>query len=312
MSTLIEVQNLNVQFKSNRNIIYAVNNLSFSLQKNEILAIIGESGCGKSVTCKSLLRLNNAYKESGDIYLNDQLISNYSDKEFFEIRGRKISMIFQDPGSSLNPLIKIGHQISEVIQLHSNLNKNDAYEKGIEVLKQLGIPNPSLKMQEYPHQQSGGINQRILIALACSCNPDVLIADEPTASLDVTIQKQILEIFINLKKQRSLIFVTHDLGVVKEIADRVIILYQGMLMEEGNKSEIFSKSNHPYTKALLDSTPLFNESKYILEGEPTTNTKLIPGCPFENRCPNKIGEICEKSIPSLTKKNTNVRCHLYT
>ena len=313
MNKLLSVRNLSVSFRSGRDTVYAVNDLSFELSSRETLCIIGESGCGKTVTCRAILYLNKGAQTGGEILFDGQNILRLNEYELQRIRGGRISMVFQNPASSLNPLVKIGAQMVEVILYHQHIDKTQAKNTAVGLLKEMGIPSPMEKLNQYPHQQSDGTSQRIMIAIALSCNPDILIADEPTASLDVTVQNQVLRILENLKEKRNLgiIFVTHNLGLVYEIADRILIVYYGMLMEEGTTKEIFENPLHPYTKALLSSIPLYGKRKIVLSGEPHSPSILPKGCPYAPRCQELIGNICLDRVPESIGDKHKVRCHRY-
>lgn len=311
MSNIIEIKNLEVSFKNKGATVYAVNDISLFVAEKEVLGIVGESGCGKSVTCKTILGLNNNPKQTGNIKYGGKNILGLSEIELNNIRGKEISMIFQNSGNALNPMVSMGKQITEVIRLHQGLNNIDAKNEAIRLLKDMDIPDAEQKMREYSNQQSGGIIQRIVIAIALACIPKLLIADEPTASLDVTIRNQILQIFKDLKKKLSIIIVSHDLAVIKEIADRIIVMYKGIIVEEGETENIFKNPLHPYTKALLASIPFLNMEKIVLKGEPPSSQIKPTGCAFVTRCPSVIGEICYKKRPELIKIENEVRCHLY-
>jgi len=274
MENILEVKDLHITFDTYAGKVKAIRGVNFDLKPGETLAIVGESGSGKSVTSRSIMRLlaNNANIEKGEILFKGQDIAKKSEKEMQKIRGSEIAMIFQDPMTSLNPTQKIGKQIAEPIIKHQNISKEEAYKKAEELLHLVGIPNPAKRMNQYPHQFSGGQRQRIVIAIALGCNPDILIADEPTTALDVTIQAQILELMKDLQEKikTSIIFITHDLGVVANVADRVAVMYAGKIVEIGTVDEIFYNPQHPYTWGLLSSMPTLETSGtlYAIPGTP--------------------------------------------
>ena len=255
----MEVNNLSVSFKVEEGEVQAVRNVSFNLKKGETLAIVGESGCGKSVLCKSLMRIlpYNGYIKNGEVLLKSGDLVKKSEKEMEDIRGKNISMIFQDPMTSLNPTISIGKQIAEAVIIHQGISKSEAKKRAIELIELVGIDNPEKRFKQFPHHFSGGMRQRIVIAIALACNPDVLIADEPTTALDVTIQAQIIDLIKDLQHKigLSIIFITHDLGVVATIADRIAVMYAGKIVEIGTVEDIFYDPRHPYTWGLLGSLP---------------------------------------------------------
>ncbi|MFK8138472.1 MAG: ABC transporter ATP-binding protein [Bdellovibrionales bacterium] len=258
--SLLKIEDLVVEFHTDEEIVRAVKGISFDIPKGKTIGLVGESGSGKSVTSLSVMRLlpePPAKIPKGKLIFEGKNLLEYSDSEMRKIRGNKISMIFQEPMTSLNPLFTVGDQISETLILHQNLNKNEAWEKSIELMDQVGIPEPEKRIQSYPHEMSGGQRQRVMIAMAIACEPDLLIADEPTTALDVTIQKQILELLADLQKKygMSVLFITHDLGVIADIADEVIVMYRGDIVEQGPTKNIFEKPEHPYTKGLLACRP---------------------------------------------------------
>ncbi len=276
------------------------------------MCIIGESGSGKTATALSILRLMEKPGKTvdGSILFRGNDLLRLSENEMRAIRGNKISMIFQDASSSLNPVLRISDQITESLMLHLKLNKNDARERAVSFLTSVGIPHAQERFDEYPHQFSGGMKQRVMIAMALSCSPEVLIADEPTSALDVTIQAQILDIFKELKSRISILYITHDLGVVSEIADRIIVMYAGKFLEEGDAKEILNTPGHPYTQGLINCLP---EEKGRLVSIPGSIPDLIglpPGCVFCPRC-TRAAEICRKEMPPVRKisDNHSVRCH---
>ena len=275
MGNLLELNNLCVSFKTEEGEVQAVRGVSFKLNKGETLAIVGESGCGKSVLCKSIIQVlpRNGYIKDGEILFKGKDLSKASQKSMEKIRGKDISMIFQDPMTSLNPTISIGKQIMESIIIHQKLNKQEAKQRAIELIELVGIDNSEKRFKQYPHHFSGGMRQRIVIAIALACNPSILIADEPTTALDVTIQAQIIDLLREIQQKTgiSIIFITHDLGVVASIADRIAVMYAGKIIEIGMLEEVFYNPQHPYTWGLLGSLPTFDsdiEYLYNIPGMP--------------------------------------------
>ena len=321
--TLLEIENLKTHFNTDRGKVTAVDNVSFHIKEGEILGIVGESGSGKSVTIKSILRLFDEKKLAnyeGNILFNGENIFNLSETKMRDIRGNKISMIFQDPLSSLDPLYTIGNQIVEAIMLHQNLSKKKSYEKAIELLKLTGIPDPEKRVNNFPHELSGGMKQRAMIAIALSCQPSILIADEPTTALDVTTQAQILKLITDLNKefQMSVIFISHDLDVISEICDRVAVMYLGQIVEETNVEKVFSTPLHPYTKGLLKAIPQIDGERanclHVIEGSMPSLQVVQHGCKFASRC-SFADQKCKEQQPDFKKSNFDskhkVRCWHY-
>jgi len=304
---LLEVRNLKVQFTTLEGMVHAVNGVSFQLEKGTALGIVGESGCGKSVTMLSVMRL---IKEppgritEGEVLFQAQDLLKLAKSSMHEIRGVKIAMIFQDPMTSLNPVLTIGHQISEALVVHRGIGKEEAFKKTLELLEMVGIPQTKERYKDYPHQFSGGMRQRVMIAMGLSCKPEILIADEPTTALDVTIQAQIVELTKKLQSQfgMAVIWITHDLGVAAEIADRMIVMYAGFVVEEADVYEIYENPRHPYTLALLKSLPRVDRKKHDrlanIQGSPPDCIQMPPGCPFRPRCGFGV-ERCEHENPGL-------------
>lgn len=317
---LLTVEHVNISFKNDKSLnIPAVRDLSFHIQQGETVGLVGESGCGKSVTALSLMQLveKNTSSIEGNIVFEGENLNTFSEKEMQEVRGNKISMIFQEPMTSLNPVHKIGKQISEVLFLHGFATKANSKEKTIEILRKVGIPRAESIIDEYPHQLSGGMRQRVMIAMAMACNPRLLIADEPTTALDVTIQAQILELMKNLQQQyhTAILLITHDLGVISEMADRVIVMYYGQIVEQADVRTIFKNPKHPYTIGLLNSVPnIYSESNDRLtpiEGNVPNIGVIKEGCPFRFRC-QQVHAKCHEHNPSLFKLDSQlVRCWLY-
>ncbi len=316
---LLEVNNLCTYFYTDEGIVYALDDVSFAINRGETLGIVGESGSGKSVTALSIMRLVQSPPGkivNGEIILDGDDIISKSKEEMQDIRGNKVAMIFQEPMTALNPVLTIGYQIMESLQIHQNMNKKEAREKAVDMLKKVGIPNPEKRIDDYPHQLSGGMRQRAMIAIALCCNPMLLICDEPTTALDVTIQAQILELINNLKRDfnTSVIMITHDLGVVAQVSDNVLVMYAGKAMEYGTVREIFSNPLHPYTAALMDSIPTVSKKQerlHVIKGMVPSLSNRPEGCLFHPRC-EKCMEICKTKRPELINMgNRQVRCFLY-
>ncbi|MCC0628194.1 ABC transporter ATP-binding protein [Clostridioides sp. ES-S-0108-01] len=312
MEHLLEVNNLSVSFKVEEGEVQAVRNVSFNLKKGETLAIVGESGCGKSVLCKSLMRIlpYNGYIKNGEVLLKSSDLVRKSEKEMEDIRGKNISMIFQDPMTSLNPTISIGKQIAEAIMIHKGISKSEAKKRAIELIELVGIDNPEKRFKQFPHHFSGGMRQRIVIAIALACNPDVLIADEPTTALDVTIQAQIIDLIKDLQDKigLSIIFITHDLGVVATIADRIAVMYAGKIIEIGTVEDIFYDPRHPYTWGLLGSLPTLDsqdEYLYNIPGMPPNLLNPPKGDAFAIRNKNALKIDYEKEPPMFKINDTH-------
>lgn len=317
---LLEVKNLTTEFKVKHGTVKAVNGISFHVNEGEILAIVGESGSGKSVTSLSIMGLlqGNGKVTSGEIIFNGEDLLKKSESEMQAIKGDKISMIFQEPMTSLNPVYRIKDQIMENILTHNKkMNKKEALQRTIEMLRTVGIPSPEERANDYPHQMSGGMRQRVMIAMALSCDPSLLIADEPTTALDVTIQAQILELLYEMREKfnMSVMLITHDLGVVAEAADRVVVMYCGQIVESADVKSLFAQPMHPYTLGLLKSIPrLEDESKeplYMIKGMVPNPLHMPEGCPFSDRC-DRCMEICRHKKPELRPVGDHqVRCFLY-
>ena len=318
MDSLLTVDNLQVQFNTKKGINTAVDGISFSVGKGEILGIVGESGCGKSVTSLSILRLlgTNARISQGSVKLEGRELLSLSEDDMCKIRGNEIAMIFQDPMTALNPTLTIGDQLIEPLVIHQGFNKKDARKEAVEVLKKVGISAPEKRLKEYPHQLSGGMRQRVMIAMAVSCAPKLLIADEPTTALDVTIQAQILELMLDLRQKMdtAVILITHDMGVVAETADNILVLYAGTVVEYGSVKGIFNTPKHPYTKGLLSSIPPLEEDVEELntiEGTVPGPGQMPVGCRFSPRCPY-ADERCVKEQPGIYEAGgAKVGCFRY-
>ncbi|MDQ0878601.1 peptide/nickel transport system ATP-binding protein [Paenibacillus sp. V4I3] len=315
---LLEIKGLKTYFYSDEGVVPAVDGVDITVREGETVGIVGESGCGKSVTSLTAMRLTPGKVVEGSITFNGKDLLALSDKEIRTIRGNEMAMIFQEPMTSLNPVFTIGQQIGEAVEIHMRYNKQRARERAIEMLKLVGIPRPEQIVDEYPHQLSGGMRQRVMIAMAMSCNPKLLIADEPTTALDVTIQAQILDLMRELKTKHNtaIMMITHDLGVVAEMCDRVIVMYSGKVVEETDVVKLFTNPKHPYTQGLMKSIPNMHSDEkrlYAIKGIVPTPGSLREGCAFAPRCEFAL-DICRQKAPLLIEVETDhfSRCWLHS
>ncbi|OGO34423.1 MAG: methionine ABC transporter ATP-binding protein [Chloroflexi bacterium RBG_16_54_18] len=320
---LLEVRGLKTYFFTEDGVVKAVDGLDFSVKSGEVLGLVGESGCGKSVTSLSIMRLISPPGKivEGEILLNETPLLKISEKEMSKIRGNRISMIFQQPMTSLNPVFKVGEQIAEVLQIHREIKKGQDWVRAVELLKLVGIPDPENKAHAYPHEMSGGQAQRVMIAMALAMNPELLIADEPTTALDVTIQAQILDLIRALRTRldTAVVLITHDLGVIAEMADNVAVMYAGRIVEQADVRTLFAEPLHPYTQGLIDSIPILGQVKERLAVIPGSVPNLInlpAGCRFAARCQARLKyslDICTQIEPGLETSHSghSVRCWLY-
>jgi len=303
---ILSVQDLKVYFYSDERVARAVDGVSYDVEKGETVCLVGESGCGKTVSALAVMRIlpmPPGRIMGGKILFKGQSIMDLGEEEMQKVRGREIAMIFQEPMTSLNPVFTVEDQIGEAITVHESIDKEELHRRCVQLLRDVGIPSPEERLKDYPHQLSGGQRQRVMIAMALACNPDLVIADEPTTALDVTIQAQILSLFRELKKKRdmSLLYITHDLGVVSTIADRIYVMYAGIIAEQGNTAHIFREPKHPYTQNLLASLPSRakrGKTLYSIPGAVPNPAYKPAGCPFHPRCPHTI-DPCRSIYPAL-------------
>lgn len=316
MQPLLDIRELKTYFFTDRGLIKAVDGISFSLDRGQTLALVGESGCGKSVTALSMLRLvpDPGRIAGGQIFFAGEDILRLPAGEMRRIRGNRIAMVFQEPMTALNPVFRIGDQVTEVLRLHKGLSRIEAERTAVALLEKVGIPEPRQRLKNYPHQLSGGLRQRVVIAMALACNPELLIADEPTTALDVTIQAQIMSLLRQLQAENDMatLLITHDLGIVAESADQVAIMYAGLIVEHADVETLFRQPSHPYTMGLLDSVPHLGDKRDRLipiKGQVPPALSRPSGCPFRNRCPEAY-ERCAEQCPGLTEAKSGqlVRC----
>ena len=320
---LLEVKNLKTHFFTEDGVVHAVDGVDFNVYPGEILGLVGESGCGKSVTSLSVMRLVSPPGKilEGEMLLDNVDLRNLSEEEMMKVRGNRISMIFQQPQTALNPVFRVGDQIAEVLSIHQDFGKEAGRKRAVDLLKMVGIPEAERRAEAFPHELSGGMAQRVMIAMALACVPELLIADEPTTALDVTIQAQILDLILDMREKMgtSVILITHDLGVIAELAERVAVMYAGEIVEQAEVEELFDHPLHPYTQGLIGSIPVLGKIKDKLDVIPGTVPNLIdppPACRFAPRCASRVQyglQICTEIKPDLieTRDGHTVRCWLY-
>jgi oligopeptide/dipeptide ABC transporter ATP-binding protein len=309
MATLLDVRNLNTTFRTNAGLVRAVDGVSWDIKEGETVALVGESGCGKSVSALSVMRLvaePAGRVESGEVIYKGRDLLKLSEQEMRGVRGREIAMIFQEPMTSLNPVLSIGRQLTEGLEIHLKMSQPEARSRAVELLGMVGIPDPARRLAQYPHHFSGGMRQRMMIAMALACNPSLILADEPTTALDVTIQAQILELMKDLSQRLgvAMLIITHNLGVVARYADRVNVMYAGRIIERASAAELYANPRHPYTLGLLRSVPRLDEPRRArldpIQGQPPDLTRLPSGCAFAPRCAYRV-ERCSEAVPPLGK-----------
>jgi len=320
---LLEVKGLKTFFYTEDGVVRAVDGVNFEVYPGEVLGLVGESGCGKSVTSLSIMRLISkpGRVDAGEILLDGENLLNLPEEEMIKVRGNRISMIFQQPQTALNPVFKVGDQLAEVLNVHQDVGKDAGWKRAVALLKMVGVPDPERRAEAYPHELSGGMAQRVMIAMALACVPELLIADEPTTALDVTIQAQILDLMRDMRREMgtSVILITHDLGVVAEMAERVAVMYAGEIVEQTDVNSLFDEPLHPYTQGLIGSIPVLGEIKEKLDVIPGSVPNLVnlpPGCRFAPRCQARVKHaltICTDVKPELeeVKSGHQVRCWLY-